>query len=136
MFAAFDVIASPQTHESAPSSGATHSTGRPSSAIACVVPRPPSASTTSPDLNRLTIDESDSANERNWSRFSSRWSRASATSSSVMFIGSSMPSASAVAPSAVSGVASSATRPAKAGSKRSWKEVTSWPASSVLTIRP
>ena len=35
MFCAFEVIASPQTHESAPSFGATHSTGTPSSTIAC-----------------------------------------------------------------------------------------------------
>ena len=30
MFSAFDVIPSPQTHDSGPSLGATHSTGRPS----------------------------------------------------------------------------------------------------------
>ena len=68
MFCAFDVIARPQTHDSEPSSGAIHSTGTPSSTIVCVVPRPPSASTTSPDLKRFTIEASDSAKARNWSR--------------------------------------------------------------------
>ena len=50
MFSALEVIASPQTHESTPSLGAIHSAGTPSSIIVSVVPRPPSAITTSPDL--------------------------------------------------------------------------------------
>ena len=50
MFSAVEVIARPQTQESTPSLGAIHSAGTPSSVIASVVPRPPSAIT---DLARL-----------------------------------------------------------------------------------
>ena len=65
MFWAFDVIARPHTHDNAPSFGAIHSTGTPSSTIVWTVPRPPSAITASPDLNRFTIEASESANARN-----------------------------------------------------------------------
>ena len=74
MFWAPEVIPSPQTQESTPSFGAIHSAGTPSRIIDSVVPRPPSAITTSPDLKSLTIEASDSAKSRNWSRWSIRYS--------------------------------------------------------------
>ena len=102
MFCAFEVIARPQTHESEPSSGAIHSTGDP------VVdhrlrssPCPPSARTTSPDLNRLTIDASESPKRAELVAVVEQVLLDLVDLLVVRFIGSSIPSASAV--SAIAG---------------------------------
>ena len=67
MFCAFDVIAKPQTQESVPSLAYAHFAGTPPSMIRCASCGPAAATTTSPDLNRLTRSESEPQRVRNWS---------------------------------------------------------------------
>ncbi len=64
-FSALEVIANPQTHESVPSSAGDHSAGTPASRIRLASIGPAEATTTSPDLKRLTRSESESQSVRN-----------------------------------------------------------------------
>ena len=81
MFSASQVIARPQTQESAPSLGGDPLDRRPSRGSARRRRGRRRRGSISPDLKRLTRSASERQSERNWSRCSSRWSPTSSSCS-------------------------------------------------------